>query len=65
MAAVLGERDKGGNFFEMREINDPMEEGEARKSWSVRNSFDDADYKKVIIGSSKNNIPNESETAAG
>ena len=55
MAAVLGERDKGGNFLDVTEIKDPMGEGEVRESWSVKRDFKDVVYDHFISDSSKNN----------
>ena len=49
LAAVLGEKDKGGNFLEYETIEDPMGEGgEALKSWRVKREFDLGAYERLI-----------------
>ena len=49
IAAVLGEKDMGGNFLECETIEDPMGEGgEALKSWRVRNTFDREAYGRLV-----------------
>ena len=49
LAAVLGEKDKGGNFLTCEIIEDPMcEGGEPLKSWRVRSSFDDGAYTRLV-----------------
>ena len=49
LAAVLGEKDMGGNFLECETIEDPMGEGgEALKSWRVRNTFDREAYGRLV-----------------
>ncbi|MFW5634529.1 MAG: hypothetical protein ACOCYR_06520 [Erythrobacter sp.] len=51
LAAVLGEKDKGGNFLECETIEDPMGEGgEPLKSWRVRDSFDQGAYTRLVEG---------------
>lgn len=51
LAAVLGEKDKGGNFLECETIEDPMGEGgEPLKSWRVRDSFDEGAYSRLVKG---------------
>ncbi|MDA9918452.1 DUF3578 domain-containing protein [Erythrobacter sp.] len=51
LAAVLGEKDKGGNFLDCETIQDPMGEGgEPLKSWRVRGSFDEGAYHRLISG---------------
>lgn len=51
LAAVLGEKDKGGNFLECETIDDPMGEGgEPLKSWRVRDSFDEDAYSRLVKG---------------
>lgn len=53
LAAVLGEKDKGGNFLECETIEDPMGEGgEPLKSWRVRESFDEGAYARLVDGAS-------------
>lgn len=40
VAAVLGERGKGGGFLDCRALKDPTgQDGEDRESWSVRSAF--------------------------
>lgn len=49
LAAVLGEKDKGGNFLECETIEDPMGEGnEVLKSWRVRKDFDHEAYDRMV-----------------
>ncbi|WDA41423.1 AAA family ATPase [Erythrobacter sp. BLCC-B19] len=49
LAAVLGEKDKGGNFLTCDIIEDPMGEGgEPLKSWRVRSHFDEGAYTRLI-----------------
>jgi hypothetical protein len=49
LAAVLGEKDKGGNFLTCEVIEDPMGEGgEPLKSWRVRPQFDEGAYSRLI-----------------
>ncbi|AXU18464.1 hypothetical protein C7W88_04525 [Novosphingobium sp. THN1] len=49
LAAVLGEKDKGGNFLTCEIIEDPMcEGGEPLKSWRVRSSFDEGAYTRLV-----------------
>jgi len=49
LAAVLGEKDKGGNFLTCEIIEDPMGEGgEPLKSWRVRSHFDEGAYTRLI-----------------
>lgn len=49
LAAVLGERDKGGNFLTCEIIEDPMGEGgEPLKSWRVRSYFDEGAYTRLV-----------------
>jgi 5-methylcytosine-specific restriction protein B len=49
LAAVLGEKDKGGNFLTCETIEDPMGEGgEPLKSWQVRSSFDEGAYIRLV-----------------
>lgn len=49
LAAVLGEKEKGGNFLECDIIEDPMGEGgEPLKSWRVREDFDVNAYSRLI-----------------
>ena len=51
LAAVLGEKENGGNFLSCETIEDPMGEGgEPLKSWRVRDSFDDAAYSRLVSG---------------
>ncbi|MCP5385461.1 MAG: AAA family ATPase [Novosphingobium sp.] len=48
LAAVLGEKEKGGNFLECEIIEDPMGEGgEPLKSWRVRKDFDAEAYDRL------------------
>ena len=57
LAAVLGERDRGGNFLECDTIEDPMGEGgEPLKSWKVRPYFDEGAYTRLI---SARPVPND------
>ncbi|QIQ88061.1 MAG: AAA domain-containing protein [Erythrobacter sp.] len=63
LAAVLGEKDKGGNFLECDTIEDPMGEGgEPLKSWRVRDTFDAGAYDRLVSG--KPSSPPVSEVAA-
>lgn len=49
LAAVLGEKDKGGNFLTCDIIEDPMGEGgDPLKSWRVRSQFDEGAYTRLI-----------------
>lgn len=49
LAAVLGEKDKGGNFLDCEKIPDPMAEGrDALNSWRVRRNFDESVYDRLI-----------------
>lgn len=49
LAAVLGEKDKGGNFLTCDVIKDPMGEGgEPLKSWRVRSYFDEGAYTRLV-----------------
>ena len=49
LAAVLGERAKGGNFLNCEPIEDPMDEGgEPIKSWRVLGSFDGGAYNRLV-----------------
>ncbi|MEW4448734.1 AAA family ATPase [Qipengyuania sp. JC766] len=49
LAAVLGEKDKGGNFLECKTIEDPMGEGgEPLKSWRVLDSFEEGAYSRLL-----------------
>ncbi|GMN03902.1 AAA family ATPase [Erythrobacter sp. MTPC3] len=49
LAAVLGEKDKGGNFLECKTIEDPMGEGgEPLKSWRVLDSFEEGAYYRLL-----------------
>ena len=49
LAAVLGEKDKGGNFLTCEIIEDPMGEGgEPLKSWRVRSYFDEGAYTRLV-----------------
>lgn len=51
LAAVLGEKDKGGNFLTCEIIEDPMGEGgEPLKSWRVRSQFDEGAYIRLVSG---------------
>lgn len=52
LAAVLGEKDKGGNFLQCRQIADPLGDGPSINSWSVRDSFDAAAYDGLVSGKS-------------
>lgn len=57
LAAVLGERDRGGNFLDCETIEDPMGEGgEPLKSWRVRPYFDEGAYTRLI---SARPVPND------
>ncbi|WP_245804626.1 AAA family ATPase [Erythrobacter tepidarius] len=57
LAAVLGERDRGGNFLECDTIEDPMGEGgEPLASWKVRPYFDEGAYTRLI---SARPVPND------
>jgi 5-methylcytosine-specific restriction protein B len=50
LAAVLGEKDKGGNFLTCDVIEDPMGEGgDPLKSWRVRSHFDEGAYARLIF----------------
>ncbi len=49
LAAVLGDKDKGGNFLACEIIEDPMGEGgEPLKSWRVRPNFDEGAYTRLV-----------------
>lgn len=49
LAAVLGEKDKGGNFLACEIIEDPMGEGgEPLRSWQVRSHFDEGAYSRLV-----------------
>ena len=62
LAAVLGEKDKGGNFLECETIEDPMDEGgEPLKSWRVRDTFDQEAYARLIVGKVAKVLQIESE----
>jgi hypothetical protein len=51
LAAVLGEKEKGGNFLSCDSIQDPMGEGgEPLKSWSVRSEFGKEAYSRLVSG---------------
>ena len=51
LAAVLGEKENGGNFLICETIEDPMGEGgEPLKSWRARASFEKADYSCLVSG---------------
>jgi hypothetical protein len=63
LAAVLGEKDQGGNFLECDTIDDPMGEGgEPLKSWRVRDAFDTGAYDRLVSG--RPSSPPVSEVAA-
>jgi len=62
LAAVLGEKDKGGNFLTCEMIEDPMGEGgEPLKSWRVRSYFDEGAYTRLVSGraASPSDLENE------
>ena len=60
LAAVLGEKDKGGNFLECETIEDPMGEGgEPLKSWRIRDSFDHGAYSRLVNGKSSGAVSAE------
>ena len=62
LAAVLGEKDKGGNFLYCETIQDPMDEGgEPLKSWRVRGSFDEGAYQRLVSGKAAPSIEAEAE----
>jgi len=49
LAAVLGEKDKGGNFLTCEIIEDPMGEGgQPLRSWRVRSQFDEGAYVRLV-----------------
>jgi 5-methylcytosine-specific restriction endonuclease McrBC GTP-binding regulatory subunit McrB len=49
VAAVLGERGKGGAFLDCRKLRDPTgRDGEPRESWSVRSEFAQDAYDRLI-----------------
>lgn len=49
VAAVLGERGKGGGFLDCRALKDPTgQDGEDRESWSVRSAFAPDGYERLI-----------------
>ena len=49
LAAVLGEKDKGGNFLTCEIIEDPMGEGgQPLRSWRVRPQFDEGAYTRLV-----------------
>ncbi|MBY0343504.1 MAG: AAA family ATPase [Sphingomonadales bacterium] len=50
LAAVLGEKDKGGNFLSCETIEDPLGEGDPMKSWRVRKEFDEGAYHRLVSG---------------
>ena len=50
MAAVLGERDRGGNFLKCDTLKDPMGEGDDQKSWSVKAEFETNAYARLVSG---------------
>lgn len=51
LAAVLGEKDNGGNFLECDMIEDPMGEGgESLRSWRVRDRFGNGAYDRLVAG---------------
>lgn len=50
LAAVLGEKDKGGNFLSCETIEDPLGEGDPMKSWRVRKDFDEGAYHRLVSG---------------
>lgn len=62
LAAVLGERQKGGNFLSCEIIEDPMGEGgEPLKSWRVRKAFEGDAYRRLVSG--KSEVPSADEGA--
>lgn len=64
LAAVLGEREKGGNFLTCQIIDDPMGEGgEPLKSWRVRDRFEREAYRRLVSGASES-APSELDTEA-
>ena len=50
LAAVLGEKDRGGNFLTCETIEDPMGEGDPLKSWRVRAEFEEGAYARLVSG---------------
>lgn len=51
LAAVLGEKEKGGNFLTCETIEDPMGEGgEPLKSWRVAEHFQEEAYRRLVSG---------------
>ena len=63
LAAVLGERDNGGNFLTCEIIEDPMGEGgEPLKSWRVRSYFDEGAYTRLV--SARSASPSDLEDQA-
>nr|WP_244959142.1 AAA family ATPase [Novosphingobium marinum] len=50
LAAVLGEKDRGGNFLACETIEDPLGEGDPMKSWRVRKEFDEGAYHRLVSG---------------
>ena len=51
LAAVLGERENGGNFLTCHVIDDPMGEGgQPLKSWRVRDTFETEAYGRLVSG---------------
>lgn len=65
LAAVLGERQKGGNFLSCEIIEDPMGEGgEPLKSWRVRKAFEGDAYRRLVSGKSEAPFADEGAEAA-
>ena len=63
LAAVLGEKDRGGNFLTCETIEDPMGEGgEPLKSWRVRAEFDEGAYARLVSGKTAP-APDDSEAS--
>lgn len=62
LAAVLGEKDKGGNFLDCEKLHDPMGEGrDPIKSWRVRKHFDKEAYHRLISATAAASTEAESE----
>lgn len=61
LAAVLGERERGGNFLICEIIEDPMGAGgEPLKSWRVRDTFEEGAYRRLISGKVQSSLIDQS-----
>jgi hypothetical protein len=57
LAAVLGEKERGGNFLDCDTIEDPMGQGRASmKTWRVKESFQPDAYQRLAAGTPPSDV---------